>query len=164
MAIYMNLTTIPGPVTQEGFAKQIELVSVNFSANRDIPQGTKNLDNRAIAEVQIGYINVTKQWDGMSSAKLFESICQGTTNLTATISFTSQNSAGSLTYLTIELTNVGLANYGCSGSGGPGGELPIEGLELSFTKIQITPYTVGSDKKPVKGGVVQFDLSTGATS
>jgi type VI protein secretion system component Hcp len=163
MAIYMKLSTINGPVTQQGFEKQIELTSVNMSAARAIPQNTKNLDNRAIDEVEIAYISVDKQWDGISSAKLFESICQGTTNLTAEISFTSQTNSGSLTYLTIQLTNVGLSVYSCNASGGSSG-LPTESLSLSFTKIEITPYTVGSDKKPVKGGVVQFDLSTGVAS
>ena len=164
MAIYMKLSTINGPVTQEGFKEQIELTYVNMDARRSIPQGTKNLDNRAIAEVEVSYIAIQKQWDGVSSAKLFESICQGTTNLTATISFTSQTNAGSLTYLTLELTNVGLASYNCSAAGGANGDLPSEQISLSYTKVQITPYTVGSDKKPVKGGVVQFDLSTGVAS
>ena len=161
MAIYLKLSTIDGPVTQKGFEKQIELSSGVFGASRNIPQETKNLQNRAIDEVEISVFSITKDWDGVSSGKLFESICQGTTNLTAQISFTSQTDSGSLTYLTIQLTNVGLSNYRISGTNGP---LPMESITLSFTKIEVTPYTVGSDKKPVKGGVIQFDLSTGVAS
>ncbi|MBW4024269.1 MAG: type VI secretion system tube protein Hcp [Proteobacteria bacterium] len=162
MAIYMKLSTIDGPVTQKGFEKQIELNAVQLGASREIPQQTKNLQNRAIAEVNIAALSIQKEWDGVSSAKLFESICKGDTNLSATLSFTSQTDAGSLTYLTVQLTSVGLSSYSFSGVGGGG--LPMESIGLSFTKIEVTPYTVGSDKKPVKGGVVQFDLATGVSS
>lgn len=162
MAIYLLLTTINGPVTQTGFSNQIELTAASFAATRVIPQQTKNLANRHLDEVELSYMNISKAWDADSSGGLFQSICKGTMDLTATLSFTSQATSGPLTYLTIKLSNVGLANYALDGDGGAG--LPRESITLSYTKIEITPYTAGSNSTPVKGAVVQFDLSTGVAS
>ena len=162
MAIYMKLTTIKGPVKQQGFEDQIELSSFGMSAYRHIPQETKSIENRSVAEAQINYVDIDKIWDGVSSTKMLESMLKGTMNMTAEISFTSQTDGGSLTYLTVKLENVGLAAHMLSCDSG--GNLPRESAKLSFTKVEITPYTVGSDKKPVKGGVMHHDLSTGVNS
>jgi type VI protein secretion system component Hcp len=101
-------------------------------------------------------------WDGVSSAKLFQSICKGDMNMTATISFTNADTPA-VTYLEVSLTNVALARYSVSGFGGASG-LPTEDLLLSFTAIQWTPYTIGSDKKAKKGGIVKMDLPSGTLS
>ncbi len=46
MAIYLQLSTINGPVTQRGFDNQIELTNVELSASRAITRHTKNLGRR----------------------------------------------------------------------------------------------------------------------
>jgi type VI secretion system secreted protein Hcp len=165
MAIYMKIegsTKIDGPVTVKGFEKQIELATFNIGGSRHIPQQTKSDQNRSSDEPQVGYANASKQWDGLASAKLFESLVKGVMDMTATVTFTSANDGGPLTYQTVKLTNMGLTSYSMHSTGGPNAGVPSESLTMSFTKIEFTPYTVGSDKKPVKGGVVSFDLPTGA--
>ena len=162
MAIFLKLDKIEGPVTQKAFEKQIELNACSVGAQRPIPQQSKNDQNRAVSEVSVSYVEINKDWDGVSSAKLFESITNGVTDMTAEISYTSQTDKGSLTYLTVKLTNVGLASYALGSMGVSG--MPTESMALAFTEMEITPYTVGSDKKPVKGGVVKYDLATGVTS
>ena len=84
-------------------------------------------------------------------------------DMTAKISFTNADSPAA-TYLEVDLTNVALARYSVRGAGGAATDLPTEDLTLSFTSIQWTPYTIGSDKKAVKGGMVKCDLPTGAVS
>jgi type VI protein secretion system component Hcp len=161
MAIYLNISTIKGPAEQEGFKDQIEVISCSFAANRDIPQQTKSVKNRSMSEAQYAYVNISKEWDGISSAKLLDSLNRGTMNMSAEISFTTQTDSGSLTYLTVKLENVGLVQYGFGASGGG---MPSETITLAFTNIEVTPWTLGSDKKPVKGGVIKHDLPTGVSS
>lgn len=160
MAIYLNLGTIKGPAEQQGFKDQIELQSFTIGAARNIPQQTKSVKNRGMDEAQYDYANISKEWDGVSSTKLLDSLNRGTMNMPAEISFTSQTDSGSLTYLTIKLENVGLVSYAVSASSG----LPCETITLAFTKIEVTPYTLDSDKKPVKGAVIAHDLPTGVSS
>jgi type VI protein secretion system component Hcp len=163
MAIYMKLSKITGPVATGPFADTIELTSFTAGASRHLSQPSRSEQNRGHAEADIDMVFVSKMWDGVSSAKLFQSLVKGDMDLTATISFTNADSPAA-TYLEVALTNVALARYGIRGAGGTATDLPTEDLTLSFTAMQWTPYTIGSDKKAKKGGMVKVDLPTGDVS
>lgn len=167
MAIYMKLSGINGPVEVSDFKDQFELTSFTHSATRDIGQPTRSQQNRGRSEPHIDYVYVQKMWDGVSSSKLFQSLVKGDMNMTATISFTNADNPPA-TYLQVVLSNAAIAHYSVSGAGTPPGggttDLPTENLTLSFTAIEWTPYTIGSDKKPKKGDVVKHDLTTGNLS
>lgn len=161
MAIYMKLSTIEGPVTTKGFEKTIELLSFNVSAHRPLIQPTRSEQNRGNAEATVEMATITKLWSGVDSTKLFQSIMKGDMNITATISFTNADSPP-VTFLQAVLSNVAIARYSIRGNGNS--EMPVEDIILSFTDIEWTPYTIGSDKKPVKGNMVKYTLPTGTVS
>jgi type VI protein secretion system component Hcp len=166
MAIYMQFSgenIIEGPVTTKPFEKAIELTSFNTGCSRHLSQPTRSEQNRGHAEADIDMVFVSKLWDGVSSAKLFSSLVNGIMNMTAKISFTNADSPPAK-YLEVDLTNVALARYSVRGAGGAATDLPTEDLTLSFTAIQWTPYTIGSDKKAKKGAMVKFDLPTAEVS
>lgn len=164
MAIYLKLDKIKGPVTTKGFEDTIELLSCETNVDRHMNQPTRSEKNRGHAEAQMDMIYVTKMWDGVSSTKIFESVMKGDMDMTGTISFTNADSPP-VAYLEIELKNVAISTYAMSGSNASTAtEVPNESLYLSFTEIQITPYTIGSDKKAKKGSMVKHTLTTGETS
>ncbi|MBV8457972.1 MAG: type VI secretion system tube protein Hcp [Acetobacteraceae bacterium] len=163
MAIYMKLDKITGPVQTGPFKDTIELTSFSTGASRHLSQPTRSEQNRGHAEADIDMVFVSKLWDGVSSAKLFQSVAKGEMDMTATISFTNADTPAS-TYLEVCLTNAAIARYSVRGSGGAATDLPTEDLTISFTAIQWTPYTVDSKGKPTKGGMVKMDLPTGTLS
>jgi type VI secretion system secreted protein Hcp len=164
MAIYLKLDKIDGPVTTKGFEKTIELLTFSGGADRHMNQPSRSEKNRGHAEAEVPMINVSKMWDGVSSAKIFESVLKGDMDMTGTISFTNADSPP-VAYLEIELKNVGISSYILSGSNASAvTEVPNEQMFLSFTDIQITPFTIGSDKKANKGSMVKHSLTSGETS
>jgi len=159
----MKLDKIKGSISTSSFTETIELISFNTGCSRNLSQPTGSQQNRGKAVAEVDMVRVSKMWDGVSSAKLFQSIAKGDMEINATISFTNADSPPQ-TYLEIELTNVALASYRISGAGGSSMDVPAEDMTLSFTAIQWTPYTIGSDKKPKKGDIVKHDLTTGTVS
>jgi type VI secretion system secreted protein Hcp len=167
MAIYMKIEgakKIEGPVTTQGFEKQIELTSCDFKASRTISMGSKNEQRRTHAEATLDEIEVEKHWDAVSSSKLFEAVTSGTADFKVTITFTSADENGPLTFLVVELEKVAFSNYDFRADSGEDGTQPTEELKLNYTQVTMTPYTVNSDKKPAKGAVVLHNLTTGKTS
>jgi type VI secretion system secreted protein Hcp len=161
MAIYMKLDKIKGGVETGSFKDTMELTHFSAGCSRALSQPTGSQQNRGKAAIEVDMVNVSKTWDGHSSAKLFESLAKGDMDIEATISFTN---ADKQTYLEVELTKVALAKYSISGAGGPDMDVPHEDLTLSFTAIKWTPYTIDSTNKANKGGMVKYDLTTVTTS
>jgi type VI secretion system secreted protein Hcp len=167
MAIYMLVEgskKIEGPVTIKGFEKQIELTSCNIEAARSVSMASKSEQRRTHAEAMLDEIRVHKNWDATSSSKLFEAVVTGTADFKVTITFTSADESGPLTYLVLELEKVAFSLYDFHASTGEDGSQPTETLNINYTKITMSPSTVNSDKKPVKGARVSHELTTGTTS
>ena len=161
MAIYMKLDKIKGGIATGTYKDTIELTSFNTGCSRVYSQPVGTAQNRTKGGMEIDMVDVSKLWDGHSSAKLFQSVSKGDMDIKATISFTGADKEA---YLEVELTNVALAKYSISGSGGPDMDAPHENLTLSFTAIQWTPYTFDAKGNKVKGGIVTHDLVTIKTS
>jgi type VI secretion system secreted protein Hcp len=166
MAIYMKVEgskKIEGPVTTQGFAKQIELTRCDFRASRTVSTASRSEQKRTHAEAFLEEIRVSKAWDATSSSKLFEAVASGTADLKVTITFTSADESGPLTFLVIELEKCAFTFYDLRAEAGETGSQPTEDLAINYTKFTMTPSTVDSDKKPQKGSVVSHDMLTGKT-
>ena len=74
MAIYMKVPGVDGNVTAEGFAKWINLDSLQFGTGRAISMEVGNLSNREATKPNISEITVSKETDGASSGLLNESL------------------------------------------------------------------------------------------
>jgi type VI secretion system secreted protein Hcp len=156
MSIYMKLGDVEGEVTTKGFEKQIEIISASFGTARNIASPTRKANSRESSEPRLSEVNLTKEWDSTSSAKLFEGSIAGKLNLKALLTFTTTSEGSIEKYLEIELTDVGISNFQINGSGE---DKPSESLSLNFAKIMYKPYVVGADKTAKTGRIVSYDLT-----
>jgi type VI secretion system secreted protein Hcp len=152
MAIYMKYGSINGPITTEGYSKWIELDSFHFGVGRHIASAQRTEESREASEPTLSEITVTKNMD-VSSPKLFiEGVASDLKNKVE-IKFTTTKVKTVTDYLSYELSDVGLSNYGVSSSAEG---IPVETLTLNYTKIQMkftsmgpgvsgSPETVGYD-------------------
>jgi len=156
MAIYLKYDGVEGDVTTKGFEKQIELLSAALGASRNINTAARRETNRENSEPNISEIQLTKEWDPVSSSKLFEESVAGKLNHKAVITFTNTVEGAVEKYLEIELTDAGVGSLHMS-SGSEGA--PSESFSLNFAKIEYKPFTVGADKSAKAGKSVSYDLS-----
>jgi type VI secretion system secreted protein Hcp len=154
MAIYMKSANIKGIVTTEGFKDQIELDSASFSAGRAMGMSKRSDANRGHAEPHLSEIGCSRNWDAISSVLLLQDAIAGVGKNKVTISFTTTSKNVVLAYLTYELEEVVVSNYGI-GAGGDG--QPRESFNLNYTKITVTPFEV-KDGKAIKKDVVVYSL------
>jgi len=133
MAIYMNYQGIDGPVTTAGHEKWIELSSFHFGVGRAIGTAQRGQTSREHSEPNLSEITVTKLAD-TSTLKLWHESVAGTMDKTVKIDFTTTTQNKTVTFLTYELSNVGLSGYSAHSTG----DMPQESLSLNFTKIQIS--------------------------
>jgi type VI secretion system secreted protein Hcp len=166
MAIYMKIEgskKIEGPVTIKNFEKHIELRSFDLGAHRSASIASKSEQKRTHAEASLTEIIVRKWWDATSSPKLFEAVLNGTADYKVTVTFTSADESGPLTFLVIELEKVVFSDYHINASSGGQGGQPDESLSINYTKITVSPSTVNADNKPSNGARVSHDMTTGVT-
>lgn len=117
MAIYLKLDGVEGEVTTKGFEKQIELLSFNFGANRNIRTARRTDKNRESDEPNISEVSLVKLWDPTSSSKLFEETVAGKLNHKAILTFTTTSDGSVEKYLEIELTDAGVSSFQMSDGG-----------------------------------------------
>jgi type VI secretion system secreted protein Hcp len=162
MAIYLKYDTVKGNVTTEGFKDWIELNSCQFGAGRSLGTGRAGGANRAGNEPSLSEVVCTKDWDSVSSSKLFEESVKGELGHKVEIHFTvgSSGNKAPQAQLIVKLEKCGIASYSMSGSGGNSGA-PTESFSLNFTKIEITPFKVEANQAPAKGTAVNYDMESG---
>jgi len=148
MAIYLKYDGIDGDVTTKGYEKQIEILSATLAASRSIRISARREVNRETSEPSMSELHLAKEWDPVSSSKLFEESVAGKLNHKAVITFTNTVEGSVEKYMEIELTDAGVSNFQVSASSD---RAPNESFSLNFAKIQYTPFTVGADKKTREG-------------
>jgi len=156
MAIYLKYDGVEGDVTTKGFEKQIELRSATLSASRNINTAARRETNRESMEPNIGEMHIIKEWDPISSSKLFEESVAGKLNHKAVITLTNTVEGTVEKYLEIELTDAGVSDLHLSAAGEGA---PSESISLNFAKIEYKPFTVGADKIAKAGKAVSYNLS-----
>ncbi|GAC1346837.1 MAG: Hcp family type VI secretion system effector [Acetobacteraceae bacterium] len=153
MAIYMKFGSVDGQVTTEGFAKWIELHSLQFGVGRAVSSGAGGAQREG-SNPSISEITVTKVYD-VASPKLYEDALAGSFDTKVDIKLTTTTKNKVDTYLSYELSECGVSGYSISS----GGDNPSESLSLNFTKIMVTPTPLNDKGTPVAGAKVTYDLT-----
>jgi type VI secretion system secreted protein Hcp len=160
MAIYMKYGSIKGAVTTEGFKDWIELGSCQMGSGRGIGTARAGSPNRVAGEATLSEVVCTKDWDAVSSSKLFEESVKGELTNDVEIHFTIAGTKKVESQLIVKLSKTAVSSYSVSGSGGAGSS-PMESFSLNFSKIEIIPKILKENQAPTDGTKVSYDLETG---
>ena len=168
MSIYMQISSIPGSVTTEGYNQQIQLESIDFDISRDIHTRVGNTSSREGSLAQVGRFSVRKFAD-VSSLLLLKAAISGKPISTIDISFTTNSDTAPQTYLSYVLSNVIIAAYEIDEDrliklSDPEAVLPnkpIEKLTLDFTDLEATYVDHDSGDNPGAPNRLHWDVSQG---
>jgi type VI secretion system secreted protein Hcp len=154
---YMDIASVEGESTADGFEKKIEIYSFSWGASNPttVSPGSGGLSG---GRVSVSSFNVMKKTE-KSSAKLFAACCQGTHFDTAKISMRKATGTGGQdVFLTYLFTDVMIESIQWSGSTG-GDDTPTESLSLAFAKCEIE-YKMQDDKGKLSvAGQASWDLT-----
>ena len=155
--LYMKYgSSIKGNVTTEGFKDMIELHTLQFGSGRGIGSARGRGANREASEPSLSEVTVTKDWDAVSSSKLFEESVSGKLNNLVELHFTTTGGTKQAAFLIVKLKDCGISGYSISS----GGDRPTETLTLNYDHIEFTPKIVKEGLAPTDGQKVSFDLTT----
>lgn len=154
--LYMKYgSKIKGNVTTDGFKDQIELHSVQFGSGRGVGSARGRGANREASEPSLSEVTVTKDWDPVSSSKLFEESVSGKLDNLVELSFTTTGGSKQEMFLVVKLKNCGISGYSLSS----GGERPTESVSLNYDHIEFIPKIVDEKLGSKDGEKVTFDLT-----
>jgi len=159
MPIYMKYDGIDGSVTATGHEKWIELDSAQVGVNRHVTNATGKGVNREASAPSVSEIVVTKALD-CASTSLFKASLWGE-GKKVKIDFVKTDKDKIEPYLQLELENVLVSSYSCSGHGGDGGvhARPTESMSLNFTKITYNTIQMDPSNKTAKPDRAMWDLA-----
>src|SRR4051794_29388924 len=109
-------TKIKGTVTTDGFKDYIQLASAQFGSGRGIGSPPGRGSNREASEPSLSEITVSKQWDAVSSSKLFEESVGGKMDNLVELHFTTTGGDKPEPYLIVKLKDCGISGYSISGN------------------------------------------------
>jgi len=156
MTIYMKVETIDGGVTAKGFEKWIELNSFHFSTSRAISMEAGNIANRNHGRPNISEIIVTKLME-QSSFGLLQEALRGDKGRKVTIKIVEVAQDKYREYVSYELEDTLLSGYSVS----TGGEVPVETVTLSYSKITTSFTSTDKGNKAGQPARVVYDLAQG---
>jgi type VI secretion system secreted protein Hcp len=168
MSIYMQISSIPGSVSTDGFNQQIQLESLDFDISRDIHTRVGNTSSREGSLAQVGRFTVKKYID-VASLLLLKAAISGKPIATITVSFTTNSETAPQTYLSYTLSNVIIAAYEVDENrldkpSNPPATLPnkpIETLTLDFTELDATYIDHDAGDNPGAPSRLSWDVSQG---
>lgn len=143
-AAYIKIDGIDGEATDSAHKDWIEIQSVQFSAKREISQGTGGM--REASRPQLSDIVVTKEID-KSSPKLFTEAVIGVPGKNAVIHLTKEVVPGKEeVYMKYILSDILVSSLSTKG-----GDILSEAVSVSFPKVEIhyTPFRDGVPQEPV---------------
>src|SRR5690349_2933349 len=137
--IYLKYgSAIKGNVTTEGFKDFIELSSVQFGSGRGIGSARGRGANREASEPSLSEVVVSKEWDAVSSSKLFEESVAGKLSNAVELHFTTTGGTKQEAFLIVKLKDCGISGYSISS----GGDRPSESITLNYDHIEFTPKII----------------------
>ena len=145
MAIFMEFEGIEGNVTAEGFAKQIQLESMQWGAGRALTMETGRMSNREATRPSLSEVSVTKLLD-KATPMIFEQSCIGKEGRKVIIRLAHTNDELE-TYIEYTLTDCLIASYSVSAAGDAD---PMENISLSYSSLEIN-YIDQNNKNANKG-------------
>lgn len=156
MAIYIEYEGITGNVTADGFAGQLQALSLHFGVGRHISMKPGMLANREASPPSLSEITFTKQADTATSA-LFKESVTGSAGKKVKISFVQTGADSVVCYMDYELEDSLVSGYSISADSE--GD-PVETITLSFAKLYVNYHdydNANSGKNPVRVG---YNLTT----
>jgi type VI secretion system secreted protein Hcp len=150
--LLLKLDGIPGDSIASGHIGEIDVSSVQFSANQT---GIRDAGGRASARrSSLSTFVITKKTD-KASPKLFLACATGQHLQTAVITFRDVVvGTAPYEYLTITLTDVFISSYQVSS----GGDFPSESVSISYSKIEYKYVGRMDNGQPLPPVTVTFDL------
>jgi type VI secretion system secreted protein Hcp len=158
MAIYMQLGSAKGDVTEAGHIGWIELTEVNWSMARRVRSAVGVGSNRESTSAYISELSVTKLID-TASPNLAQNAFVGEAQ-TCQIDFTRVSKGTELVFRSVKLTDAiisALINQGYAS------DRPTESLTLNFTVIAITDTSESQSGTAGSNSTVTYDLTKAQT-
>jgi len=155
MSIYMKLDGIKGNVTTKGYEGTIELRQGGVNYSRNVQTKVGNASNRQVGAAQISTFHIEKVADA-SSSKLTARMLTGQVIPSAQIFMCNSEKEASQPHVTYTLSNVVIKNINNTLTAGS--TLPLEDLELDFTKIEVCFNPTDALNKMGAREVIAYDL------
>ena len=154
--IFMQISGLPGDVSVQGFAGDIQLNSLQWGVGRAISAPTGAAGDRESSPPSLSEIVVTKTQDS-TSPELLRDILVGTAIPEIDIFLVNLSKSGQAgtAYAEYVLSDVLISDYSTSS----GGDRPQESLSLNFLKIQYKTFTQNADGTTSVDSVT-YDLTT----
>ncbi len=130
MAIYMQISGIPGNATAKGYENWIQLSSLHHFATRSVHNEVGAAKNRGIGVPRLGEIEIVKNLDA-ATPLLFQRFCAGSSISTVKIDLVSTDEQLQ-PYLEYTLSNVIISSITNHATGGA----PYSVITLNYTKIE----------------------------
>ena len=159
MAIYMQLGSAKGDVTEQGHTQWIELVSARWSMSRTVRSAVGIGKNRESTSAYVSELTAEKLIDSASS-NIAQNAFVGEAQA-CTLEFTRVDKGQEAVFRSIKLQDAiisGLTNHG------EGGNRPTEILTLNFTNIAITDTAEATAGSGAGNSTVTYDLTLAQTS
>jgi type VI secretion system secreted protein Hcp len=161
MAGYLKIGDIKGQASDSAHKDWIELLSVGQVVRRPMSAGSGGQAGRQQSAVECPPIQVTKQLD-ISTPKLFEAVCKGTTFPDVEIHLCTSEGEGRKPYYTIKLKNVKVSDLALSASA-QAGMGDTESLALDYTEIEWDYTSFGEDGKKTGNLATKWKVGPGTT-
>ena len=159
MAIFMKYGAVEGEATAEGYAKWMEVTSLQFGVGRGISMGVGGASKREASAPSVSEITCSKTMDAASPKLLKEAI--GGKAVKVEIDLTQTDNAGKhVAYQKYILEGTLLSGYSLSS----GGDRPSESFSLNFAKIDSEYLKIDAEFKATTTGHVIYDLATSILS
>jgi type VI secretion system secreted protein Hcp len=141
-AIFMQINGLPGDVSVQGFAGDIQLNSFQFGVGRGISSPTGAAGDRESSAPSVSEVVITKTLD-QTSPELLRDLLAGADIPEIDIFFVNLSKGGQAgtAYAEYVLSDVLLSGFSTSS----GGDRPTESLSLNFLKVQYKSFTQNAD-------------------
>jgi type VI secretion system secreted protein Hcp len=149
---FLSLTGIKGESQKADHTGDIDIESFSWGASNSTSVGTGT--GASTGKVNISDFSVMKTTD-KSSPVVFQKCCDGSVIPFASVTLQRQVSGVATPYLVYTFGNVYVTSVQWSGSGGAGGDSPMESLTFCFEEVTVdyTPQKDdGTADKAIHGG------------
>jgi type VI secretion system secreted protein Hcp len=153
---FIQLEGIKGESGDDKHKEWIEILNYGFGASQPQSNTASSSGSLGSARVEIQNFTFTHNLD-ISSPKLFEYCCNGTTVPKVTINL-NRASGDKSKYMEYKLSDVIVTSVGRGGDSQTDYDVPIESVSLAFGKIEMTYTKIGIDGKAAGNASAGWDL------
>lgn len=148
---------VPGESQQEGFEKQIEVLSFSWGVSQ--AGGFSYAGGGGVAQANVQDLSISFR-QNKSSPKLMEACASGKHYDEAVLTCLRAAGDKAEKYLELTLTDVIISSYQ---TGGSGDDMPIESMSLNFAKVKSEFFTQDDKGAAESAGVGTWDQAKATT-